>query len=446
MATQVSETTEKLRKLDNQVLASLGMPSFGYWMLLGFGLLLMMMGFIAYLFQYFIGMGVTGLSIPVGWATYITNFVWWVGIAHAGTLISAILFLFRTDWRDRINRAAEAMTIFAIMMAGLFPLVHLGRVWVFVWVLPYPNWHHLWPNFKSPLVWDVIAVTTYLTVSTLFFYLGLIPDLATARDRLAPGWRQRLYRVLALGWTGRYSQWRHYARGYLALAALVTPLVISVHSVVSWDFAMSLVKGWHETLFAPYFVAGAIHSGLATVLILLIPLRRALHLENIFTRYTLEQIGVLMIFTASIIGYSYGVESFMSWYSGDTFDRQFSAFRAIGLQPYMPLWWTLIAFNVLAPMVLFKKKWRSNLTVLLIVSILVDVGMWIERFVIIVVSLGHDYLPSEWASYAPRTVEIMVTLFTWGAFTVLYLGFVKLFPSVPLAEAKAEVWKERGEH
>jgi molybdopterin-containing oxidoreductase family membrane subunit len=294
----------KLKQVDETILQSLGMPSLGYGLALLGCAFLMFVGFVAYWFQYGLGMGVTGLSIPVGWATYITNFVWWIGIAHAGTLISAILWLFRTKWRNRINRAAEAMTIFAIMTAGLFPLVHLGRVWVFWWILPYPNWRHLWPNFKSPLVWDVIAVSTYFTISTLFFYLGLIPDLASARDRTRPGIRQRIYAIAALGWTGKYEQWRHYARSYLALAALVTPLVISVHSVVSWDFAMSLVKGWHTTIFAPYFVAGAIHSGLATVIILLIPLRKALRLENVFGLYFFEQMALLMIFTGAIVGYS----------------------------------------------------------------------------------------------------------------------------------------------
>lgn len=440
----MSGVSEKLRRVDDQVLGSLGMPSFGYAALIGLALLLMGGGLIAYLFQYFLGMGVTGLSIPVGWATYITNFVWWVGVAHAGTLISAILFLFRTDWRNRINRAAEAMTIFAIMCAGLFPLVHLGRVWVFIWIMPYPNWFHLWPNFKSPLVWDVIAVSTYLTVSTLFFHLGLVPDLASARDHTPPGRRQQLYRFLAMGWTGRYEQWRHYARAYLALAALVTPLVISVHSVVSWDFAMSLVRGWHTTIFAPYFVAGAIHSGLATVLILLIPLRRVLRLEQQFTRYTLEQTALLMVFTGLIIGYSYVVESFMSWYSGDTFERQFIAFRAWGSWAYSPLFWALIVLNVFVPLLLISKKVRTNLTWILIIAILVDLGMWIERFVIIVVSLAHDYLPSSWALYAPRSVEVMVTLFAVGLFMFLYLSFVKLFPSVPMSEVKGEVL-ERGE-
>lgn len=439
------ETVEKLRRIDDQVLASLRRPSLKYAALIGLALLLMGAGAIAYLFQYFMGMGVAGLSIPVGWATYITNFVWWVGVAHAGTLVSAILFLFRTDWRDRINRAAEAMTVFAIMCAGLFPLIHLGRVWVFFWIIPYPNWAHLWPNFKSPLVWDVIAVTTYLTVSTLFFYLGMVPDLATARDRTPPGPRQKLYRFLAMGWTGRYEQWRHYARTYLALAALVTPLVISVHSVVSWDFAMSVVRGWHTPIFAPYFVAGAIHSGLATVLILLIPLRRVLRLEELFSRYALEQMTLIMIFTGLILGYSYAVEGFMSWYSGDIYEQQFSAFRASLHQPYGVMFWALIVFNVIVPLFFFSKRLRTNLKFVLVAAVLINVGMWLERFVIIVVSLGHDYLPSSWATYAPRPVEILITGLAVGLFMFLYLVFVKLFPSVPMSETKKAVWEQEGE-
>ncbi|MCL5103456.1 MAG: polysulfide reductase NrfD [Armatimonadetes bacterium] len=432
-------STKQMQEIDDQVLASLGRPSLGYVAVLGLCGFLVIAGVMAYTAQYFVGMGVTGLSIPIAWGVYITNFVWWIGIAHAGTLISAILFLFRTSWRNRINRAAEAMTIFAIMTAGLFPLIHLGRVWVFQWILPYPNWRDLWPNFKSPLVWDVIAVSTYFTVSTLFFYLGLIPDLASARDKTPPGWRQSMYKIMALGWTGRYEQWRHYARTYLVLACLVTPLVISVHSVVSWDFAMAVVRGWHTTIFAPYFVAGAIHSGLAMVLILLIPLRRTLRLEMLFSRYALEQITLLMILTGSIMGYSYGVEAFMSWYSADKFDRQLAIFRAFGSPEYSWLFWLMIVFNVLVPMTFFVKRWRTNLTYVIIAAILVNLGMWIERFVIIVPSLGHDFLPSSWAVYAPRLVEIAVTGFSLGFFLALFLLFVKFFPSVPMTEAKDDV-------
>lgn len=427
-----------MKQVDDEVIGSLSRPSIGYMAALGLCGFLITLGVIAYIVQYFVGMGVTGLSIPIAWAVYITNFVFWVGIAHAGTLISAILFLFRTKWRNRINRVAETMTIFAIMTAGLFPLIHLGRVWVFWWLLPYPNWRHLWPNFKSPLVWDVIAVSTYLIVSTLFFYLGLIPDIATVRDRTKSGWRKTLYNITSLGWTGKYDQWRHYARGYLALAALVTPLVISVHSVVSWDFAMSLVQGWHSTIFAPYFVAGAIHSGLAMVITMLIPLRKALRLERLLTVYYFEQMALLMIFTGSILTYSYAIEAFSTWSGNELFDMQFSLFRAFGSPAYSPIFWFVILGNTILPMTFFSKRLRTNLTYLLVAAILANVAMWLERFVIIVVSLSHDYLPSSWAIYAPRAVEIALSLFAIGFFFFLVLSFVKLFPSIPMSEAKED--------
>ena len=429
-------TNQAFSEIDRQALGALGRPSRGYMAVIGLLMLMMLAGVIAYGFQYALGMGVTGLSIPVAWGVYITNFVWWIGIAHSGTLISAILYLFRTKWRNGINRFAEAMTIFAIMTAGLFPLIHLGRVWVFYWLLPYPNWRHLWPNFKSPLVWDVVAVTTYFTISLLFFYLGLIPDLATARDHTSEGKRKKLYTALSLGWTGRYEQWRHYSRSYLALACLATPLVISVHSVVSWDFAMSLVRGWHTTIFAPYFVAGAIHSGLAMVITLLVPLRKVLRLERILTVYYFEQMAFFLILTGSIVAYSYGIESFISWYSADKFERQFSMYRAFGT--YAPLFWAMLAFNVVVPMTFFFKKLRTNLSYLFVAAILINVGMWLERFVIIVVSLSHDYLPSSWGLYAPRLVEVLVTAFSFGFFGTLFLLFAKVFPVVPMAELKEQ--------
>lgn len=428
---------ETLKRIDEQVLASLGRPSRGYWLLLGFFALLVVAGGIALGFQWTIGMGLTGLNIPVGWGTYITNFVWWIGIAHSGTLISAILYLFGTKWRSGVSRSAEAMTIFAIMTAGMFPLIHLGRIWVFYWVLPYPNTAHLWPNFKSPLVWDVVAVTTYFIVSVLFFYLGLLPDLAIARDNTPDGPRKRMYTFLSLGWTGRYNQWRHYARAYLAMAALVTPLVISVHSIVSWDFSMSMVAGWHTTIFAPYFVAGAIHSGLAMVILLLVPLRKVLRLERILTPYYFEQMALLMILMASIIAYSYVVEHFIGWYSGNTFERQFFFYRAFG-SVYSPLFWTMIVLNIGIPMTFFFKKLRTNLTYLLVAAILVNIGMWIERFVIVVSSLSHDFLPSSWGVYVPRPVEFLVTGLSFGFFFGIYLSFVKLFPAVAMNELKEQ--------
>lgn len=395
--------------------------------------MLFLIGAIAYGFMYFLGMGLTGLSVPVSWAVLITNFVFWIGIAHSGTLISAILFLFRVRWRNAISRSAEAMTVIAVMTAGMFPLIHLGRPWVFFWLFPYPNYRHLWPNFKSPLIWDVVAVTTYFTVSVLFFYLGLIPDLATARDN-SDGWRKKLYTVLSLRWTGKYEQWRHYARAYVALAALATPLVISVHSVVSWDFAMSILPGWHTTIFAPYFVAGAIHSGLAMVITLLVPLRKVLHLERLITINHFEAMAQIMILTGLIVGYAYAVEGFMSWYSAEKFERQFSFWRAFGT--YAPLFWMMVIFNVVVPMSFFVKKLRRNIAWLVAVAIMVNIGMWLERFVIIVTSLSHGFLPSSWGLYSPRLVEVLITIMSFGFFFFMFLSFVKLFPSVAMSELK----------
>lgn len=429
-----------MREIDNQVLGSMGWPSRGYLVILAVCALLVLVGAVTFGFQYFLGMGVSGLSVPVGWGTYITNFVFWVGIAHSGTLISAILFLFRTRWRNAINRSAEAMTIFAVMTAGMFPLIHLGRPWVFFWLLPYPNYRHLWPNFKSPLAWDVVAVTTYFTVSFMFFYLGMIPDLATARDK-STGWRRTLYTMTSLGWTGKYDQWRHYARGYLALAALATPLVISVHSVVSWDFAMSILPGWHTTIFAPYFVAGAILSGLAMVITLFIPLRKVLSLERIITIRHFESMAQLIILTALIVGYSYAMEAFMAWYSGEKFERQFLLYRAFGT--YAPFFWMMVIFNVIVPLSLFWKKARTNLTWLFIAAVLINVGMWLERFVIIVTSLSHGFLPSSWGNYAPRLPEILITLMAFGFFLFLFLAFVRLFPSVAMNELKEQAVMRR---
>jgi len=431
-----------LRDIDDQVIASLGKPTKGYLLALAACAFFVVIGLTAFLYQYFIGMGVTGLNVPVSWGVYITNFVFWVGIAHSGTLISAILYLFRTRWRSSVNRSAEAMTVIAVMTAGMFPLIHLGRVWVFYWILPYPNTMYLWPNFKSPLVWDVVAITTYFTVSALFFYVGMIPDLATVRDR-SDGWRRKMYSMLSLGWSGKYDQWRHYARVYLALAALATPLVISVHSVVSWDFAMSVLPGWHTTIFAPYFVVGAIHSGLAMVITLLIPLRKILGLQRVITIRHFESMAQLMIFTGLIVAYAYATEAFMSWYSGDTFERQFAVWRAFG--SYSPFFWIMVGFNVYVPMTFFSKRIRISIPWLLTVAILVNIGMWFERFVIIVTSLSHGFLPSSWGLYVPTVIELAITLMSFGFFFFLFLSFVKLFPSVAMFELKEQAIHHREE-
>lgn len=394
-----------------------------------------------WIYQIRAGMYVTGMSYSVGWATYITNFVFWVGIAHSGTLISAILHLVRSRWRTAVSRSAEAMTVFAVMTAGLFPMIHLGRVWVFFFILPYPSERQLWPGFISPLVWDVCAVGTYFAVSSIFWYVGLVPDLAAVRDRLAATLgplhlRARLYRLLALGWSGSGNQWRHYGRGYLFFAALATPLVISVHSVVSWDFAMANLPGWHSTLFAPYFVAGAIHSGLAMVLTLIIPMRRLLGLERVITVNHFEAVAQVMIVTTAIVGYAYTVEPFMAWYSGDVFEQQFVWWRATGW--IAPLFWALPVLNVLVPLSFLVRRVRRNLTALFVISILVNVGMWLERLVIITGSNAHDFMPHNWRSYAPTWVELSITGGAFCFFLFWFFGFAKTLPTVSISDVKED--------
>jgi len=433
-------------EINDGVLSPLRPPRRAYWVALvllfaGIGAALT-----AWIIQVQLGMGVTGLSKPVGWAVYITNFVFWVGIAHSGTLISAILHLVRSRWRTAVSRSAEAMTVFAVMTAGLFPMVHLGRVWVFYYIIPYPSQRQLWPDFLSPLIWDVCAVGTYFIVSSIFWYVGLIPDLAAARDRFGAShgpvcWRTRLYRRLSLGWCGAASQWRHYGRAYLFFAALATPLVVSVHSVVSWDFAMSILPGWHTTIFAPYFVAGAIHSGLAMVLTLVIPMRRLLKLERVITIDHFEALAQTMIVTTLIVGYAYVLEPFIAWYSGDEFERQFALFRETGW--IAPLYWALPLLNVLVPILFVFRKVRRNLKALFAISILVNIGMWLERLVIITGSLSHDFLPHNWLSYAPRPVEITITIGALAFFLFWFFGFTKLAPTVALSDVKEDLLRGR---
>ena len=394
-----------------------------------------------WVYQVRAGMWVTGLSIPVGWATYITNFVFWVGIGHAGTLVSAILHLVRSRWRTVVSRSAEAMTVFAVMTAALFPLVHLGRLWVFYFIVPYPSQRQLWPNFVSPLVWDVCAVGTYLPVSSIFWFIGLVPDLAACRDRWAATAgpdhpRTRLYRILALGWSGSGNQWRHYGRGYLFFAALATPLVISVHSVVSWDFAMSVLPGWHTTIFPPYFVAGAIHSGLAMVLTLLIPMRRLLGLTRVIAVDHFDAVARTMVVTAIIVGYAYAVEPFISWYTGDLHEWQFTRWRATGGMAVM--FWALPTLNTLVPLVFLWRRARRSLLALFIVSILVNVGMWLERMVIIAGSLAHDFLPHNWFHYCPTWVEVGITLGSFCFFLFWFFLFTKLAPTVSMPDVKED--------
>ena len=392
-------------EINDDVLGAMGRPRAPYFVALAFLAALTGWAALCWVYQIQLGMGVSGLNRPVGWATYITNFVFWVGIAHSGTLISAILYLLRAGWRDAVSRSAEAMTIFAIMTASLFPLVHLGRVWVVYYILPYPSQRGIWPNFLSPLVWDVCAVSTYFTVSLIFWLVGLIPDLAAARDRyegtLGPdNLRTRVFRMLALGWSGTGSQWRHYGRSYLYFAALATPLVISVHSVVSWDFAMSLLPGWHSAIFPPYFVAGAIHSGLAMVLTLLIPMRKLLHLERLIEPRHFQMLAKTIVLTATIVGYAYAVEAFIAWYSGDIFEWQSFRWRVAGPAAWM--YWLCVVCNVLIPWLFVFREVRGNVVLLFAISLLINLGMWFERLMILFTSQAHDFLPHNWGGVFPH--------------------------------------------
>ena len=382
------------------------------------------------------GIGMWGNNIPVGWGYGIINFVWWIGIGHAGTLISAILLLFQQKWRTSINRFAEAMTIFAVMQAGLFPLIHTGRPWFAIyWLFPYPNTMGIWPNFKSPLIWDVFAVSTYFTISLLFWFVGLVPDLAALRDSAKSKVHRIAYGIFALGWKGSSRHWQHYRIGYLILAALSTPLVLSVHSIVSFDFAVSQLPGWHTTIFPPYFVAGAVFSGFAMVLTLMIPARAVLHFEKVVTVRHLENMAKVMLVTGLIVSYGYGMENFMAWYGGSAYEA-FLFFRTRTTGPYAPIYWTLIFCNVLVPQTFWFKKLRTNLAWLWIASILVNVGMWSERFVIIVVSLHRDFLPSSWGIYAPTWVDWSIYVGTLSFFSLLFLLFLRFVPSVAVAEVK----------
>jgi molybdopterin-containing oxidoreductase family membrane subunit len=421
------------REVDRTILDTLGSPSRGYWLII-MGLVLgVLAGAACWTYQIFTGIGAGGQNHPVMWGTYIINFVFWVGIAHSGTLISAILYLFRAGWRNPIARAAETMTVFAVSIAGLFPFIHVGRVWVIYYMLPYPNQRNLWPNFQSPLVFDMVAISTYFTVSVLFWYTGLLPDLATVRDR-ASGLRKKVFRIISIGWTGRHEQWRHYSRGYLFFAALATPLVISVHSVVSWDFALSVVPSWHSTIFAPYFVAGAIHSGLAMVLTLLIPLRRIFHYEKIITLEVLESVAKTIIFTGLIVGYAYAVEHFLAWYSVNSVELESFLWRAFGY--YRLQFWVMIVCNTLIPLLFFFKRVRTSIPLLFGISILVNVGMWYERFVIVISGVAHGYIPHAWGTYWPSGIELGILIGSFSLFLLLFLLFVKHLPSISMTEIK----------
>jgi molybdopterin-containing oxidoreductase family membrane subunit len=388
-------------------------------------------------YQISTGVGVWGNSHPVMWGWDIINFVWWIGIGHAGTLISAILFLLRQRWRTAVNRAAEAMTIFAVMCAMIYPALHVGRVWFDWWLLPIPTSNALWPQFRSPLMWDVFAVSTYFTVSLVFWYVGLIPDLAVMRDRARTRIRKILYGLFSLGWTGSNRHWSNYEKAYLILAGLSTPLVLSVHSIVSLDFAVSQLPGWHTTIFPPYFVAGAIFSGFGMVLTLLIPLRKLCGLEDVITMRHIDVMCKVTLATGSIVGYAYGMEVFIAWYSGSPYERYAFINRAMG--PFAWGYWTMILCNVVVPQLFWFKRIRQRLLIVWILSILVNVGMWFERFVIIVISLHRDFLPSNWGYYMPTWVDVTTFLGTFGLFFSLFLLFMRFLPMIAIAEVKGVI-------
>jgi Ni/Fe-hydrogenase subunit HybB-like protein len=412
----------------------------GWWI----GFFLAFMGTMLFLYSttYLLiyGVGIWGINIPVGWAFAIVNFVWWIGIGHAGTLISAILLLFRQEWRTSINRFAEAMTLFAVANAGIYPILHLGRPWLFFYLMPYPNSQGLWPQFRSPLVWDLFAILTYLTVSLLFWYMGLVPDLATMRDRASNKWARRIYGMMALGWRSSARHWHQYQSVYFLMAALATPLVVSVHSIVSMDFAFGLVPGWHSTIFPPYFVAGAVFSGFAMVLTLLIPLRKFYHLEDFITQRHLENMAKIMLSVGLIVAYGYLMENFSAWYGGDPYERANSLDRFFGA--YAPLYWGLLFCNILVPQLLWFKKIRTTNLVLFVIALCVNVGMWLERFIIVVQSLSKDFLPSSWHLYAPTRWDVTLFAGTIGLFLTFIFLFVRVLPAISIFELRELVFHQ----
>lgn len=395
----------------------------------------LLLGVVAVSYEIATGIGTWGVNRTVGWAIGITSFVFWIGIGHAGTLISAILFLLRQRWRTSVNRSAEAMTIFAVICAGIFPVIHLGRPWMAYWLLPYPNTRgSLWVNFRSPLVWDAFAIATYFTISLVFWYVGLIPDLATIRDRLRAGFRQRLAAFLSLGWNGSFRTWHRYECVYLLLAGLATPLVLSVHTIVSWDFAVGIIPGWHATIFPPYFVAGAIFSGIAMVLTLMIVARKTMHLEDYITHRHVDVMCKLILLTSGIVGLAYATEFFNALYSTNPYEEFAFLNRAFG--PFAWAYGIMVGCNVLVPQLLWFRSMRRNLWVVFLISLLINVGMWFERFVIIVTSLQRDFLPSSWASYRPTPIELSMLAGSFGLFFTLFLLFCRFLPVIAMAEVK----------
>jgi molybdopterin-containing oxidoreductase family membrane subunit len=415
-------------------------PGRPWW--IGFGLtsagVLMLLGAMAWLFMR--GVGIWGINIPVAWGFAIANCVWWIGIGHAGTFISAVLLLLRQRWRTSINRFAEAMTLFAAAMAGLFPLLHLGRPWFFYWLVPYPDKMNLWPQWRSPLVWDFFAIATYIAVSFLFWYVGLIPDLATLRDRARRRWQQLAYGLLALGWRGEARQWARHESAYLLLAGLATPLVVSVHSVVSLDFAIGNTPGYHSTIFPPYFVAGALFSGFAMVLTLAIPLRRAYRLHDLITEVHLDHAAKVLLATGSLLAYGYLAEVFTAFYSADRYEIAITVDRWTGV--YAPVYWAMLACNVVAPQLLWWRRWRRHAGVLLGLSLVINLGMWMERVLIVVSSLHHDYMPSAWGVFVPTVWDWVFLVGSIATFAWLFLVFIRVLPAISISEMRSLVREE----
>jgi molybdopterin-containing oxidoreductase family membrane subunit len=406
----------------------------GWW--IGFGIsfvfLQLMLVSIAYLLLK--GTGIWGVNVPVGWGFAIINFVWWIGIGHAGTLISAILLLLRQKWRTSINRFAEAMTLFAVAAAGIFPLLHVGRPWLAYWLFPYPNTMGMWPNFRSPLIWDVFAVSTYATVSALFWYVGLIPDLATLRDRSKTRAGRYVYGMLAMGWRGSAGHWHRYETAYLLLAGLSTPLVVSVHTIVSFDFAVAVIPGWHATIFPPYFVAGAVFAGFAMVLVLAIPLRKAYGLQDFVTMRHLDYMARVMLATGLFVCYGYMTEAFMAFYSANSYEEYMMLNRFTG--PYAPFYWALVCCNALSIQFLWFDRVRQSVAALFVIAIIVSIGMWLERFIIVVTSLHRDFLPSSWGMYAGTFWDWSLFLGTMGLFASLLFLFIRFLPMISIFEMR----------
>lgn len=434
----VVEGKPPLRSIDDAIIKPLdSKPDKKYYLALAVTITMLGIGVVGIALSFYYGTGLWGNNNPVGWGFPIVNFVFWVGIGHAGTLISAILFLFRQKWRTGIARFAEGMTIFAVMTAGIFPLIHVGRPWLAGYLMPYPNQHSLWVNFTSPLLWDVFAVSTYFTVSLIFWYVGLIPDFATLRDRTSNKIKKIIYSVFSLGWRHSNRHWQHYEMVYLILAGFATPLVLSVHTIVSFDFAVSIIPGWHTTIFPPYFVAGAVFSGFAMVQNVLIFIRKIFNYEHIITLDTLEKMNKIILLTGMLVGYAYGMEFFIAWYSGVQPEQFAFVNRAFG--PYAWAYWIMVSCNVISPQLFWFKKIRRSIPVMFVVAVFVNVGMWFERFVITVTSLSRDFLPSSWAYYTPTLTDFAILIGSFGLFFTLLLLFTKTLPVVSIAEVKAVV-------